>query len=58
MQNHTNEQATDPGQALTVDPVITWLEQIRDFIGSTPAAKDMAQRAIDQLRRCAHQRSA
>jgi hypothetical protein len=49
MEQHTNEQATDGGRALMVDPVITWLEQILDFTGSTPASKDMAQRARQEV---------
>lgn len=36
--------------ALTVDPIITWLERIRDFEGTTPQAKEMAQRTLDRLR--------
>ncbi len=43
---HEQDQAT----TLTVDPVITWLEQCRDFIGTTPQAREMAQRTIDRLR--------
>lgn len=46
------KQDTDGAEtvAMTVDPVITWLEQIRDFMGTTPQSKEMAQRTIDRLR--------
>ncbi len=47
----TNEMPKEENTvAMTIDPVITWLEQCRDFMGSTPVAKEMAQRAIDRLR--------
>jgi hypothetical protein len=48
--NETRRKTDGEQMAMTVDPVITWLEQCRDFMGSTPQAKDMAQRAIDRLR--------
>jgi hypothetical protein len=31
------------------DPVIVWLEEIRDFAGATDRAREMAQQAIDRL---------
>lgn len=31
------------------DPVIEFLEEIRDFAGSTERAREMAQQAIDRL---------
>jgi hypothetical protein len=39
-----------PTTTITVDPIITWLERLRDFIGTTPDARAMAQRTIDRLR--------
>lgn len=52
MEQMHNDTRPDQANAttMTVDPVIGWLEQCRDFMGSTPQAKDMAQRAIDRLR--------
>jgi len=31
------------------DPVVVWLEEIRDFAGATDRAREMAQQAIDRL---------
>ena len=31
------------------DPLIVWLEEVRDFAGATPRAREMAQQAIDRL---------
>lgn len=31
------------------DPLIVWLEEVRDFEGATPRAREMAQQAIDRL---------
>lgn len=50
MANEQRDQDRENTMAMTVDPVITWLEQIRDFIGATPESKDMAQRVLDRLR--------
>lgn len=35
--------------ASTTDPVIAWLERIRDFVASSPESKQHAQQAIDKL---------
>lgn len=45
-----NANETTQETAMTVDPVIAWLEQVRDFALCTPQAKEMTQRAIDRLR--------
>ncbi|HVL65762.1 MAG TPA: hypothetical protein VM364_00740 [Vicinamibacterales bacterium] len=37
--------------ALPADPVIEWLERIRDYVVATPESKELAQRAIDRLTR-------
>ena len=42
---HNTPGAAAP--ALNPDPVIDWLERIRDFVASSPEAKD--QHAIDRL---------
>ena len=31
------------------DPLIVWLEEVRDFAGATPRAREMAQQAIERL---------
>jgi len=31
------------------DPIVVWLEEIRDFAGANTRSREMAQRAIDRL---------
>lgn len=48
MQDMTTDAAAP---ALQPDPVIAWLERIRDFVIATPQARELAQCAIDRLER-------
>lgn len=45
-QKDTDQEST----AMMVDPVITWLEQVVNFMGSTPDSREMARRALNRLR--------
>jgi hypothetical protein len=42
--------ATAPTQALTTDPVIAWLEAVRDSTATVPYAREMATHALNRLR--------
>jgi hypothetical protein len=37
------------GQNASADPVLAWLEEIRDFEGSTDRAREMSKAAIGRL---------
>jgi hypothetical protein len=37
------------GTASERDPIVVWLEEIRDFAGANTRSREMAQRAIDRL---------
>ena len=44
---HNTNSAAAP--ALMPDPVIEWLERVRDFVAASAEAREFAQRAIDRL---------